>query len=150
MTNKEPELPGSTVPPRYEMPTSPASRPYLSPSSSTKSSDSKGSANSYSTRATTPGASPGPNRNSYAAPAAARGSENNGIKKYTVNVFCPRKEDSAGQRREEIPRDLREFRLAKLALIPVVAGTRKLVSLDVIFGEIDKPVASLLEKHFLC
>jgi hypothetical protein len=51
--------------------------------------------------------------------------------------------------REEIPRDVREFRLAKVALIPVVAGERRFVSLDIVFGEVDKAVAGLLEKHYL-
>jgi hypothetical protein len=71
-----------------------------------------------------------------------------GIKKYTVDIFCQRKEDINGNRREEIPRDVREFRLAKLALIPIVAGTRKFVSIDVVFGDMDKQYATMVEKHF--
>jgi hypothetical protein len=43
---------------------------------------------------------------------------------------------------------VREFRLAKVALIPVAAGERRFVSLDVVFGEIDKGVAGILEKHY--
>lgn len=44
---------------------------------------------------------------------------------------------------------MREFRLAKVALIPVAAGERRFVSLDVVFGEVDKGVAGILEKHYL-
>jgi hypothetical protein len=36
-----------------------------------------------------------------------------------------------------------------VALIPVVAGQRRFVSLDVVFGEVDKSLAVYLEKHFL-
>jgi len=36
-----------------------------------------------------------------------------------------------------------------VALIPVIAGQRRFVSLDVVFGEVDKPLAAYLEKHFL-
>jgi hypothetical protein len=65
-----------------------------------------------------------------------------------VNIFCQRKAE-LGMEREEIPRDVREFRLAKVALIPVLAGERRFVSLDVVFGEVDKAVAGFLEKHYL-
>jgi hypothetical protein len=71
-----------------------------------------------------------------------------GITKYTVDIFCQRKADGNGNRREELPRDVREFRLAKLALIPIVAGARKFVSIDVVFGDIDKQYAAMVEKHF--
>jgi hypothetical protein len=72
---------------------------------------------------------------------------NQGIIKHTVNIFCQRKAEEP--RQEEYPRDIREFRLAKVALIPVVAGQRRFVSLDVVFGEVHKPLAAYLEKHFL-
>jgi hypothetical protein len=64
--------------------------------------------------------------------------EDDGIKKFVVDVFCPLKRDANGNRREQIPRDVREFRLAKVALIPIVAGKRTFVSFDVVFGEMDK------------
>jgi hypothetical protein len=43
---------------------------------------------------------------------------------------------------------VREFRLARVALIPVVAGARKFVSIDVVFGEVDMKFAAIVEKHF--
>lgn len=78
------------------------------------------------------------------------GSEDDGVKKFVVDVFCPLKRDANRNRREQIPRDVREFRLAKVALIPIVAGKRTFVSLDVVFGEVDKSYAGLVEKHFSC
>jgi hypothetical protein len=37
----------------------------------------------------------------------------------------------------------------KLALIRLVAGAEHHALLDIVFGEIDKNVAALLEKHFV-
>jgi hypothetical protein len=67
-----------------------------------------------------------------------------------VEVYCPLKRDGSGQRREQIPRDVREFRLAKVALTPIVAGKRTFVSFDVVFGEVDKVYSDIVEKHFSC
>jgi hypothetical protein len=47
-----------------------------------------------------------------------------------------------------MPQDVREFRLAKIALIPISAGKRRFVSLDVVFGEIDEAYSTMVEKHF--
>ena len=69
--------------------------------------------------------------------------------KFTVQVFCQRKQNPAFPERQEAPRDIREFRVAKLALISVVAGPKKYLSLDLVFGEADAGIAKLLEKHFL-
>jgi hypothetical protein len=72
------------------------------------------------------------------------------VSKYTAKVFCQRKSTSKSANPVlETPRDISEFRLAKIALIPVVAGERSFVSIDIVFGEIDKGIAGLLEKHFL-
>lgn len=74
--------------------------------------------------------------------------ENSGIKKFTVDIFCPPKKDANGIRRKPLPRDVREFRLAKLAVIPIVAGRRTFVSIDVVFGQLDERFSELVEKHF--
>jgi hypothetical protein len=72
------------------------------------------------------------------------------VSTYTARVFCQWKSDlHSDSIFRELPRDIREFRVAKMTLIPVIAGERRFVSLDLIFGEVDKNVASLLEKHFL-
>ena len=67
-----------------------------------------------------------------------------------MDIYCPLRRDANGVHREQIPRDVREFRLAKIALIPIVAGKRSFVSFDVVFGEMDKTFSNLVEKHFSC
>ena len=47
-----------------------------------------------------------------------------------------------------MPRDIREFRIANLALIKLEAGGERYVLLDAVFGELDKAIAPLLEKHW--
>jgi hypothetical protein len=147
------ELPASQVPPRYELAEATTPRASLAPSSTNTSTSSRKSwtnPSSHTTPATTPSTSPPPvsYRHSVNAPIPVEPSTSNqGITKCTVNIFCQRKAE--GPRQELFPRDIREFRLAKVALIPVVAGQRRFVSLDVVFGEVDKPLAAYLEKHFL-
>ncbi|EPS44524.1 hypothetical protein H072_1495 [Dactylellina haptotyla CBS 200.50] len=94
---------------------------------------------------------PGPSQGQK-SPSTAQGSgtskgKDPNVSKYVVRIFCQRKRED-GDNREESPRDIREFRLANLALINLVAGGQKYVLLDAVFGELDKPVASLLEKHW--
>ncbi|KAF3916665.1 hypothetical protein ABW20_dc0104994 [Dactylellina cionopaga] len=69
------------------------------------------------------------------------------VSKYVVRVFCQRKREE-GDTHEESPRDIREFRLANLALIKLAAGGQRYVLLDAVFGELDKAIAPLLEKHW--
>ncbi|KAF2454882.1 hypothetical protein BDY21DRAFT_96233 [Lineolata rhizophorae] len=69
--------------------------------------------------------------------------------RYDVRIFCQRKVNHTHERLFEIPRDVAEFRRAKLSLLPVAAGRHRHFSLDVAFGELDRDLASLLEKHFL-
>lgn len=152
------ELPASPVQRPYELPDSrvlrqtpvpPYSSPYQSPnsgwdspqkSSTTTLIPSPRSVLSSPTLSNTKGDSfPSPNR-----------SEQDGIKKFVIDIYCPLKKDASGNRREQIPRDVREFRLAKVALIPIVAGKRTFVSFDVVFGEMDKAYSQLVEKHFSC
>lgn len=72
------------------------------------------------------------------------------VSKFTAKVFCQRKSTSKSAHPIlETPRDISEFRLAKIALIPVVAGERSFVSIDIVFGEVDRGISGLLEKHFL-
>jgi hypothetical protein len=92
-----------------------------------------------------PGTNPGP----FPSPSQTP-KDDDGIKKFVIDIYCPMKRDANGNRREQIPRDVREFRLAKVALIPIVAGKRTFVSFDVVFGEIDKVYSDLVEKHFSC
>ncbi|KAF2680721.1 hypothetical protein K458DRAFT_392762 [Lentithecium fluviatile CBS 122367] len=73
-----------------------------------------------------------------------------GIKKNVVDIYCPLKPNANGDRRAQIPRDVREFRLAKVALIPTIDGKRTFVSFDVVFGEMDKGIFDLVEKYFSC
>jgi len=146
------------VPLRYELPGFSPTQIHNTPSSTSSSpalqNNTWSTASSRSTPGTTPATSPPPP--AYPStlapnlPQQNKGSpsEAQGIIKFTVNIFCQRKAEP-GMEREEIPRDVREFRLAKVALIPVVAGERRFVSLDIVFGEVDKAVAGLLEKHYL-
>ncbi|KAH8671816.1 hypothetical protein BGZ60DRAFT_527265 [Tricladium varicosporioides] len=93
----------------------------------------------------TPPATPSTKR-----PLSSIGLQPGTVSKYTGKVFCQRKSTSKSVNPVlETPRDISEFRLAKIALIPVVAGERSFVSIDIVFGEVDKGIAGLLEKHFL-
>ncbi|KAH6669000.1 hypothetical protein B0J14DRAFT_154736 [Halenospora varia] len=93
----------------------------------------------------TPPATPSTKR-----PISSMGLQPGTVSKYTAKVFCQRKTTSKSANPVlETPRDISEFRLAKIALIPVVAGERSFVSIDIVFGEVDKGIAGLLEKHFL-
>ncbi|KAK6344034.1 hypothetical protein TWF696_007681 [Orbilia brochopaga] len=69
------------------------------------------------------------------------------VSKFAARIFCQRKREE-GDTREEYPRDIREFRLANLALIKLSAGRERHVLLDAVFGELDKQIAPLLEKHW--
>ncbi|KAJ6259884.1 hypothetical protein Dda_5528 [Drechslerella dactyloides] len=109
-----------------------------------------------------------PGRSNYPSPAASQfpqparppaaapkfgngGGEDDGddpnVSKFAARIFCQRKREE-GDTREEFPRDIREFRLANLALIKLVAGRERHVLLDAVFGELDKQIAPLLEKHW--
>ncbi|EGX51073.1 hypothetical protein AOL_s00054g809 [Orbilia oligospora ATCC 24927] len=69
------------------------------------------------------------------------------VSKFAVRLFCQRKRKEEDTH-EEIPRDIREFRIANLALIKLEAGGERYVLLDAVFGELDKAIAPLLEKHW--
>ncbi|KAK6357498.1 hypothetical protein TWF718_001807 [Orbilia javanica] len=69
------------------------------------------------------------------------------VSKFAVRIFCQRKRGE-NDTHEESPRDIREFRLANLALIKLAAGGERYVLLDAVFGELDKAIAPLLEKHW--
>ncbi|KAH7136012.1 hypothetical protein B0J11DRAFT_597307 [Dendryphion nanum] len=159
------ELPGSSVPARYELPvvnsarqtphiqnTPPSPRPSFNSGSNIPtgrtplSSSNTTLVNSPRSGLASP-TLPEVNVNSKQYPKTS-GDKNDGIKKYTVDIYCPLKPDATGIRRQQIPRDVREFRLAKVALIPIVAGKRSFVSLDIVFGELDKAYSHLVEKHF--
>lgn len=142
------ELPGDLPPARYEMPAVNSPRPTLTPSATSSSGSTRRSWSNASTPVTTPPTSPHPGTNLKGGTLRS-GPNNTGITKYTVNVFCQRKTEPGASRREELPRDIREFRLTKLALIPVVAGEKKFLSIDLVFGERDQGVAKVLEKHFV-
>ncbi|KAF3912028.1 hypothetical protein ABW21_db0200442 [Orbilia brochopaga] len=85
------------------------------------------------------------------APKIGAGMDDDGedpnVSKFAARIFCQRKR-AEGDTREEFPRDIREFRLANLALIKLAAGRERHVLLDAVFGELDKQVAPLLEKHW--
>ncbi|KAK6536083.1 hypothetical protein TWF281_000329 [Arthrobotrys megalospora] len=99
---------------------------------------------------TTYNAPPLPPRNQNAAfsdSTATSGGDDPNVSKFTVRLFCQRKREE-GDTHEESPRDIREFRLANLALIKLAAGGERYVLLDAVFGELDKAIAPLLEKHW--
>ncbi|PVH93983.1 hypothetical protein DM02DRAFT_694377 [Periconia macrospinosa] len=138
------ELYGSTVPPLYELPAANTPGQHLTATPTSP----PASATSQSFGSTTPLPSlQSPPTEHSANPALPR-AQDLPIKRYTVDIFCPLKRDAQGIRRQQIPRDVREFRLAKVALIPIIAGSRRFVSFDVVFGETDKAYARLVEKHF--
>jgi len=162
------ELPATPVPARYEL--SSVSSPSELPTASTTKPGSVPSSVSIRQPGTTPWNSPSdvsnisgttivasptrfqsspssPSMNKDASDMHYQG-ENSGIKKFTVDIFCPPKKDANGIRRKPLPRDVREFRLAKLAVIPIVAGRRTFVSIDVVFGQLDERFSELVEKHF--
>ncbi|KAK6509082.1 hypothetical protein TWF481_003845 [Arthrobotrys musiformis] len=78
---------------------------------------------------------------------AAPSSSDPNVSKFAIRIFCQRKREE-GDTHEESPRDIREFRLANLALIKLAAGGERYVLLDAVFGELDKAIAPLLEKHW--
>lgn len=67
---------------------------------------------------------------------------------YEGRVFCQRKTNT-GTEVKEFPRDIAEFRPARIVLIPLIAGTQQFLSIDVVFGPLDKAAGALWEKHFL-
>lgn len=84
--------------------------------------------------------------NTYADSTTASTDDPN-VSKFAVRIFCQRKRGEEDTH-EELPRDIREFRLANLALIKLAAGGERYVLLDAVFGELDKAIAPLLEKHW--
>jgi len=146
------ELPASAVPPRYELPAANSPRyapapPY--PQQPAQHSPNPSIASSSSTLVPSPRAEVPSPPLGYTK-ASSKADDNDLIKKFVVDIYCPLKRDAHGNRREQIPRDVREFRLAKVALIPIVAGKRTFLSFDVVFGEADKMYADIVEKHFSC
>ncbi|KAF2824461.1 hypothetical protein CC86DRAFT_384088 [Ophiobolus disseminans] len=155
------ELPASAVPARYELPAVSTPRqtplPPYSPPRHARPSTRPGQASPTASSTTTLVPSP---RSELPSPRLGHTKANNipsptadgndGIKKFVVDIYCPLKRDAHGNCREQVPRDVREFRLSKVALIPIVAGKRTFVSFDVVFGEVDKPYADIVEKHFSC
>ncbi|KAK6362813.1 hypothetical protein TWF730_000266 [Orbilia blumenaviensis] len=79
--------------------------------------------------------------------STATSADDPNVSKFVVRLFCQRKREE-GDTHEESPRDIREFRLANLALIKLAAGAERYVLLDAVFGELDKAIAPLLEKHW--
>jgi hypothetical protein len=153
------ELAASPVPPRYELPSGSVHRqnqaPPYSPPQYSRQSPNPGWTSPSGSSTTTLVPSPrtelhSPILGSGKPSAIPIGHENDGIKKFVVDIYCPLKRDANGNRRVQIPCDVREFRLAKVALIPIVAGKRTFVSFDVVFGEMDKIYSDLVEKHFSC
>ncbi|RVD81058.1 uncharacterized protein DFL_008936 [Arthrobotrys flagrans] len=130
-----------TYPPQTPAPLNTASSLYSPPFSSV----------SNSTAPTSVYSSDRPNYaqntpNTYADSTTASTDDPN-VSKFAVRIFCQRKRGEEDTH-EELPRDIREFRLANLALIKLAAGGERYVLLDAVFGELDKAIAPLLEKHW--
>lgn len=91
----------------------------------------------------------GPKSSSYQSSIASSPSlQPRTVSRYQIHIYCQHKTTNPNPIRE-IPRDIREFRTAKLALIPVAAGPHHHVSIDIVYGEIDKNIAGILESHFI-
>jgi hypothetical protein len=159
-TQRPVELPGSTVPPRYELPNDSVQRqtpiPPRTPQQAARQSphlvwpSPNGSSTTLVSSPRSEIHSPTLGHAKHKIIPSPSGNTDEGIKKFVVDIYCPLKRDASGNRREQFPRDIREFRLAKVALIPIVAGKRTFLSLDVVFGDIDKLYSDIVEKHFSC
>ncbi|KAK6516360.1 hypothetical protein TWF506_006269 [Arthrobotrys conoides] len=88
-----------------------------------------------------------PNTPSTYTDSTTASADDANVSKFAVRLFCQRKRKEEDTH-EELPRDIREFRIANLALIKLEAGGERYVLLDAVFGELDKAIAPLLEKHW--
>ncbi|KAF3926477.1 hypothetical protein AA313_de0207835 [Arthrobotrys entomopaga] len=130
--------------PTYQPNPPPAPRPALKTNLKYSGESSSGNYAQYSPSTNTI-TKPTPTTNTPNSPIDGESDPN--VSKYVVRVFCQRKREE-GDTLEESPRDIREFRLVNLALIKLTAGAERYVLLDAVFGELDKAIAPLLEKHW--